>query len=67
MCAQNSFLIIIDMMGNPKKCQVTEGGMTTFRMEKKKSQVEIGHCRLMSLDFYFSLHLLGGMGGCRGV
>lgn len=38
----------------PKKCQVTEGSMTTFSMGK----VEIGQCRLMWLGFYFSQHLL---------
>lgn len=46
-----------------KKCQVTEGSMTAFRTGGKK--VEIGHCCLMWLGFYFSLHLLGSRGqGC---
>lgn len=48
----------------PKKCQVTEDSMTTFRTKKKpkKRKVEIGHCHLMWLGFYFSLHLLRGGG-----
>lgn len=44
--------------GKPKKCQVTEGCMSTFMMERKKKErkVEIGHCHLIWLHFYFSLY-----------